>query len=469
MHTADSAGTDTRVSGRLVKALAYFFISLVLCSFISGIIIAHRMESQRLPMEQLVQEKSLEIIRVISKLLAKTQALATLVVEDDGQVRGFNQVAPAIMDDPAILNILIAPGGVVSDVYPRGGNERLIGYDLFGQGKGNLEALIAKEKKELVFGGPFELVQGGEALVGRLPIWLDTASGGEKFWGLVSVTLRYPEALHGAGLDSLRREGFSYEVWRLNPDTRQRQVIASGERSHRPDILFVEKPIDLFNARWYFRIMPAYAWYGYPEHWGLLLAGACISMLISGIAWHKAGLRKMEDRLEDVVRTDALTGVQNRLGLFEELETLVAKRLPFRLHYIDLNYFKQINALSGHATGDMLLIEFCRRLEACAGGKYRLSRVGGDEFIVLDAPRRASREEDRAFWERVERAFAYEPMYSLQGVPLYVSFSRGTASFPEDGETCDALLQCADQRMYQQKRKKYAKEPHRRFSDLKTG
>ena len=73
-------------------------------------------------MERAIAEKSIKISDVISRLLYKTQALSALVIQSNGAVRDFQRVAATIVDDPAIQNILIAPGGVVSEVYPLDGN-----------------------------------------------------------------------------------------------------------------------------------------------------------------------------------------------------------------------------------------------------------------------------------------------------------------------------------------------------------
>lgn len=84
----------------------------------------------------------------------------------------FLQVEATIMYDLAIRNVIIAPDGVVSNVYPLEGNEKVIGLDYFSDKEGNIEAMLAKETGQLVLGEPFNLVQGGQALVGRLPVYV---------------------------------------------------------------------------------------------------------------------------------------------------------------------------------------------------------------------------------------------------------------------------------------------------------
>ncbi|MDL2264315.1 CHASE domain-containing protein, partial [Synergistaceae bacterium OttesenSCG-928-I11] len=238
---------ERRVSTR---AVAIFFVALALCSLMTGFTIRNKSNLERLTMERLILEHSVKITEVISKLLHKTQALSALVIQGNGGIENFDRVAATIVDDPAILNILIAPNGVVSHVYPEEGNEKLVGFNILGgDDAGNREAVAAYESDALVFGGPFELMQGGRAMVGRLPVWIDESNNVKRFWGLVSVTLKYPEALDGAALDSIEKQGFAYEIWRINPDDGKRQVIMSGKSNVDAErFRFIEKHIPILNA-----------------------------------------------------------------------------------------------------------------------------------------------------------------------------------------------------------------------------
>lgn len=450
------------------KAVLYFLISLSVCIGLSCITIRHKLDLQQLSMEQIIVEKSIKITGIISKLLYKTQALAALVIQSDGEIRDFSRIAATIADDPAILNILLAPSGRVSDVYPSAGNKKLIGYNLLGEGAGNREAALSKEMGELVFGGPFELMQGGMGLVGRLPVWLERDGNNKVFWGIVSVTLRYPEALNGAGLESLAREGFSYEIWRINPDDGQPQIIASSVPGGKKDMPYIEQNMRILNANWRFRIMPIRHWYQFPEHWGLIAAGFCISLLIGMLTHNNEDLKRMKGDLEIMVRTDTLTGIPNRAGLFQALEAMLRKGHRFYLYYFDLDYFKQINDTFGHSTGDMVLIEFCRRVGKHLTKNHTLARISGDEFVLLFVPPLVTREKDLFFWEYLTREFK-TPILSADGSPIVISYSKGMASYPEDGTTLDSLLARADQRMYEEKQNKYARDRKRRAADLKIG
>ncbi|UQZ90342.1 sensor domain-containing diguanylate cyclase [Deltaproteobacteria bacterium Smac51] len=446
------------------KAAVVLLLSLFLCSLLIGVTIKNKYDLEKVTMERVIIEKSISINEVVSKLLYKTQALAALVIQNNGEIANFEKVAATIVDDPAILNILVAPEGVVSGVYPLKGNERVLGYSLLGEGKGNTEARLAVEKGQLVFGGPFELIQGGRALVGRLPVWLEESDNDRRFWGLVSVTLKYPEVLNGAGLETLVKQGLSYEIWRTNPDDNERQIIAHGGEPIKRGDRYIEEDIPILNATWHFRVATTNRWYSNSENWILIFIGLAINVLIIVIIQNNIALKAMKNGLERMIRTDALTGLLNRQGLFHELDKLVLKEKSFKLYYLDLNYFKPINDTYGHDVGDYVLKEFTVRMWRSLNGKSIFARVGGDEFVMVRHGNELLPEREDKFWRNVAEEFA-KPIIAVGGKDIFLSFSTGEASYPDDGSTIDNLIIHADQKMYEQKNNRYAREKMRRASD----
>lgn len=437
-----------RVAGRAVAA---FLVSAAVCSVLLVIAVAQKTALEKLTMERLIVEKSIKITEIISGLIYKTQAVSALVIQNDGRVEDFERVAATLSDDPAILNILVAPGGVVSSVYPAAANREVVGYNLLGSGQGNREAIRAKEIGQLVFGGPFNLVQGGKALVGRLPVWLPAGDGGKTFWGLVSVTLKYPEALYGAGLDTLEKHGFAYEIWRTNPDSNEKQIIARSETRYSPSTAFIEKAVPIFNAEWYFRIMPVRHWYEHGENWILIFGCLSLSLLIGVVVQSNSELMSVKYELEAMVHTDSLTGLLNRKGLFSELRGLFGRAEEFTLHFIDLNDFKRLNDQYGHSRGDFALIEFSRRIGKHLGKEQIFARISGDEFILVDTEKHEDDPDGDARWRTIEAEFD-APLFFVGGAPVTLSFSRGVAHYPRDGMDVDELIIIADRNMYGQKR-----------------
>lgn len=452
---------------RFGRSLTIFLLSLAVCGALAGLAVTHRQNLEHNTMERLLAEKSDAVNGVFSKVQFKTKTLKGLVISPDGAVAGFERTAKALVDDTAITNVLLAPGGIVSHVHPAKGNERLIGYNLFGPGEGNKEARLARDTGLFVFGGPFNLVQGGRAFVGRLPVFIADHNETSVFWGLVSVTLNHPGILDGVWLEEIEREKFGYELWRINPDDNRRQTIAShglGDAAGPG----VERSLRIMNAEWGFRILPTRAWYEHMDNLLLLLAAFTTSACFGLIGRNNEQLSRAKNDLACLLNQDALTSVLNRTGLFSVLESLVAKGDSFVLYYFDLNHFKYINDTYGHNVGDRVLITFCKRLEKHMTGRHAFARMSGDEFILIHVPSSSSgasgATEEREFWKRVEREFA-RPLHSDGGEAFLLSYSVGRAVFPDHGRDIDELIHHADTDMYEQKRLYYAKGFKRRSSD----
>ncbi|WP_205699488.1 diguanylate cyclase [Conexibacter sp. SYSU D00693] len=183
-------------------------------------------------------------------------------------------------------------------------------------------------------------------------------------------------------------------------------------------------------------------------HWttsmGTLLGA---TLLVSAL---KGRLDGVIDDLSDAARTDPLTGLLNRRALHEvlDLELERARRTgrPLALLVLDVDRFKLINDVHGHAEGDRLLRDIGAVLRAEARRTDSPARLGGEELAVL-LPE-TSAQQAVLVAERLRTGITQ----ALSGAGHVVTCSFGIAAFPEHGETQDALLHCADQAMYAAKR-----------------
>lgn len=146
---------------------------------------------------------------------------------------------------------------------------------------------------------------------------------------------------------------------------------------------------------------------------------------------------------------DPLTGLPNRILLFEYSTHLFDHALRQQhlgaVLFVDLDRFKQVNDLHGHAAGDQLLVQAVARLRKAVRGGDLLFRLGGDEFVVL-LPEIAANGEAAQIADRLVAALA-EP-YIVDGLSLLSSASIGISLFPSDGADIDHLVQAADSAMY---------------------
>jgi diguanylate cyclase (GGDEF)-like protein len=127
------------------------------------------------------------------------------------------------------------------------------------------------------------------------------------------------------------------------------------------------------------------------------------------------------------------------------LSLLERRGSKMALLYIDLDRFKQVNDEFGHAFGDKVLIETARRMSACVRDSDTLSRRGGDEFVALlesDTPNSMAAMVCRKLIEVVA-----EPML-INGRTIHIGVSIGVATYPNDGDDVESLLEAADQALY---------------------
>jgi diguanylate cyclase (GGDEF)-like protein/PAS domain S-box-containing protein len=162
--------------------------------------------------------------------------------------------------------------------------------------------------------------------------------------------------------------------------------------------------------------------------------------------------RRDEDRIRHLAHHDALTDLPNRLLLNDRLghalETAAREAGAVAVLYLDLDRFKLVNDLLGHACGDALLNQVARRLQAVLRSADTLARVGGDEFVIVSTlaaqPERAADLAGRVV-QVLERPF------TLAGRQMEIGVSVGIALYPADGGTQESLLHAADTALYRVK------------------
>ena len=204
----------------------------------------------------------------------------------------------------------------------------------------------------------------------------------------------------------------------------------------------------------------------------VLVSGILLSSLLAMVAWLGVNalgqarvLGESNRRLEDEVHEreqaeetlaflathDSLTGLPNRTGSTETIETLIRHHgegdRQVALMFLDLDQFKDINDSLGHQLGDRLLCEVPRRLAGVLRDQDLVGRHGGDEFLI--AVVRDSRDQVEQLAGNILRTL--DGGFAIDDHRLFVSASIGIAYYPDSGRSVAELIQNADTALFKAK------------------
>ena len=162
--------------------------------------------------------------------------------------------------------------------------------------------------------------------------------------------------------------------------------------------------------------------------------------------------KQAQQREAFIALHDALTLLPNRHFLMEQLSQVLS--LARRRHgqaavlFVNLDHFKTVNDSLGHLAGDQLLCQVAERLRQGVRDADVVARLGGDEFVVVLTDV-GSREDAAEMADTLLQAM--QSPFTLGPLPVTILPSVGISVFPDDADTPDALLRCADAAMHHAK------------------
>ncbi len=241
---------------------------ITLVAFIAGLLVSGtgvwqfergRIKDRRQEVADLTSQVADNIHDSLNRSLSATYALAAVIRQNQGTINTFPQLAQEMLGlYSGITNLQIAPHGVIAEIFPLSGNEKAIGHNLLEDTKRNKEALLAVRTRNLTLAGPFDLIQGGKAVIGRLPVFLNNQNGAEYFWGFSNAMIRIPEFFQVVNVQQLTAKGYSYQISRIHPDSGAKDVFAaSGALMRQP----VSQKISVPNGEWTLAVEPVAGWY----------------------------------------------------------------------------------------------------------------------------------------------------------------------------------------------------------------
>lgn len=291
-----------------------------LCATALAALLVWQLERQALNEERarvanLAGDHAHSIESSIDHTLTVTHVLAAMVRQGNGRIAEFDAIAAKILPVfPNVSELALAPKGVIRNVAPLLKNELALGLDLFATPAQRKESLRARDTGMLTLAGPLELVQGGAGVIGRLPVFLEDNSGRSYFWGFTLAMMRLPGGLDFTHLSSLEERGLGYQLWRVQPDTGQKQIIT---QSNLPGALLKpeEYKLRLPNVTWTLSVAPVRGWGSPSALFAEMGLGLLFSLLLGYLAKYFVELRVYRQQLEARVsqRTRDIQVVQRSL------------------------------------------------------------------------------------------------------------------------------------------------------------
>lgn len=277
------------VSAALAAALCFLCLLLLI-----GFFQLQQSKEERLQMEYIARTVESETYETLLYQMEKTRILEAHLIETRGSYDSFGPIAEGLLKEACVRSLIFAPDGIVKGVFPLEGNEPVIGLDMNSEGLGNLEAQAAISKGELILAGPFELVEGGIGICGRLPVYLRNEKGKRVYWGLVTVTLNYPDIFADNPIYHVNEQGYACRIWRINPDDGQEQTVLETERPTVSGAASLSYEMSMFNSTWTICVSSLTPWYQRASLWLCLLGGVLVSLLV-GFGMYSAGrIRRMK-------------------------------------------------------------------------------------------------------------------------------------------------------------------------------
>ena len=376
----------------------------------------------------------------ITNGIAITDALKQVLISENGEIHQFDTIAENLISD-SIESVQLAPDGVVTDIYPAEGNEAGKIDLLHDKDRGRISC-YARDNHTIITQGSFELKQGGDGIAVRNPVYLNDENGQEYFWGFTIVILRVPDIFS----DSIHAlSGFGYEYRLSKTETPWSDTYKIVYQSDGQMTQPVSYDFTIGKENWTFEVTPESGWRNNTLIITVSTIFTAITLLLSGLTRVWLVSKENKNKFQILARTDSLTGIYNRYGFDESAEKMMDKnpKAHFVAALLDIDDFKFINDIYGHAYGDKALKSLADSMKTFFPSDALLGRNGGDEFcILLQNHTCEDAKELLQQFTRLPKTFSYK------GKEQSFNISLGYAEYPTFASSRSQLMRCADAALY---------------------
>ncbi len=446
------SGSSKQWSAKVISFL--FFLTIV-----SAIEFFHAKQLTFLKNESYSEaKKQLSIIRsrieatIVSDMYILNNFSTLVTINPDGDVKNWDKIAENIIQDGFHIRLIgLAKDDILNFVYPMESNEQILGIDYRDHPIQWESVEIARSIGNTFIAGPFELFQGGQALITRTPIFRDPPFN-QNYWGVSSAAIDLDELFEDVGIGKIENK-YELAIRGANSSGKDGDVFYGSQDVF--DNAFATEQVSFPYGGWYLalsgneHVLMDVPWYRVQV---VRLVGYTI-MLVLAIAF--ITIYRLYRIADSRSMHDELTMLPNRryfmYSLNQAFKTTQKQRArTFAVVNIDLDGFKAINDTFGHAAGDQVLVECARRIKRELRVSDIVARIGGDEFLVL-LPRIIDKQHVSSIVDKLRSAICTTPVV-YETHSIYLRISVGWVIHNNNYNDVDALLKAADEKMYEQKR-----------------
>lgn len=329
--------------------------------------------------------------------IGTTETLKRIIINGDGVINNFSRVAEDMMED-FVQSIQLAPGGVVTDIYPEAGNEAGKIDLIHDKDRGEISR-YGRDNNVITMQGPFTLKQGGSGIAVRNPVFLEKGDGQREFWGFAIVIIRVPE-IFSESIKALSDFGYDYRLSKTKSpwDDSYVEVYGSGAQMGRA----VTYQFDVGDTAWLLEVQPNAGWGSGSQSLHLILGcGMLIVLLLSGMIavitlLHRtkrterqtAGLnRKLQETLDaanaaSVAKTNFINNMSHDIRT--PMNAIMGYTTIALKHSLDARTKECLEKISESSEHLLTLINDVLDLSRIESGKVAVTPVPTDIRTVVD-------------------------------------------------------------------------------------
>ena len=279
-----------RVHCYIVGLIAFLTVLIV------GVFLLHNLEKDEKTTGKYMAQITEKIVRARLDQYSMLSALLGNYISagENLDENTFSELAEKIPNEDGVIKAFeLAPEGLVTDIYPKQGNEGAFGLDMLQEHERKKDAILARDSGKYTLGGPYQLKQGGTGALLFNPVYQDNNSEQDEFWGFVILVIDWDRFIGEINLDYLSDADFCYRIWTYDRGSSDKIILAESQDNMSDNILTVECAVP--NNTWYFDIIPSEGW-SPRSYWIMCIVISYVFSLLIATVFYLISSKKHRER-----------------------------------------------------------------------------------------------------------------------------------------------------------------------------